>query len=263
MRLKGMVSLVTGAGRGIGKAIALAFAAEGAAVVVTARTSSQVEEVRDEICANGGEAMALSADLGKEEEITRMVGETIERFGRVDILVNNGGIIGPIVPVAGMKLDEWNETLLVNLTGTMICSREVARDMIRRKSGTIIMISSEGGRGGDGRAGRSSCSAYDCSKAGMIALTEAMAVELGPYGIRVNALSPGGVSGERLQKLITAHVRPSDISEEDVLKPVLKNFSLGRFAEESEVASVAVFLASSDASAITGQVIPINCGQHV
>jgi NAD(P)-dependent dehydrogenase (short-subunit alcohol dehydrogenase family) len=163
-----------------------------------------------------------------------------------------------------MKLDEWNETFMVNLTGAMLCSREVAKHMIgRHEGGAIIMISSEGGRGGDGRAGRSSRSAYDCSKAGMIALGEAMAVELGPYGIRVNVLSPGGVMGERLQKLVTAHAGAQGIPEEEVLKPVFKNFSLGRFAEEAEVASVAVFLASSDASAITGQVLPINCGQHV
>lgn len=263
MRLKGMAALVTGGGRGIGKAIALAFAAEGASVAVVARSSSQIEAVRDEIGARGGEAIALQADLASEEQIVRMVGETVRRFGRIDILVNNGGMIGPIAPVSEMALEEWNETLRVNLTGAMLCSREAAKQMMPQKSGAIIMIASEGGRGGDGRAGRSGRSAYDCSKAGMIALTEAMAVELGPFGIRVNALSPGGVSGERLQKLMASHRGASEISEEELLKPVLKNLSLGRFARESEVASVAVFLASSDASAITGQVLPINCGQHV
>jgi NAD(P)-dependent dehydrogenase (short-subunit alcohol dehydrogenase family) len=263
MRLKGMVSLVTGGGRGIGKAIALAFATEGASVVLAARSLSQIEAVRDEIRAKGGEAMAIPVDLASEEQIEGLFRETVGRFGRIDILVNNGGVIGPTAPVSEMALDEWTETLAVNLTGTMLCSREAARHMMIQKSGAIIMISSEGGRGGDGRAGRASRSAYDCSKAGMIALTEAMAIELGPYGIRVNALSPGGVYGERLRKLTAAHMAASGMSEEEMLKPVLKNFSLGRFVEESEVASVAVFLASSDASAITGQVLPINCGQHV
>ena len=263
MRLKGLVALVTGGGRGIGRAIALAFAAEGASVVVTARSLSEIEAVRDEIRARGGEALSLPADLGSEEQVVAMVREVTEKFGRIDVLVNNGGITGPISQVSAMTLEAWNETLRINLTGAMLCSREAAKHMMVRKSGTIIMVSSEGGRGGDGRAGRSSRSAYDCSKAGMIALTESLAVELGPHGVRVNALSPGGVYGERLQRLIAAHVGTSGTSEEEVLKPVLKNFSLGRFAEESEVAAVAVFLASRDASAITGQVLPVNCGQHV
>jgi NAD(P)-dependent dehydrogenase (short-subunit alcohol dehydrogenase family) len=262
MRLKGMVSLVTGGGRGIGKAVALAFADEGASVVVAARSLSQIEAVRDEILRKGGEAMAVVADLGSEKQIEEMFRQAVARFGRLDVLVNNGGVIGPITPVAGMSLDKWRETLEVNLTGTMLCSREAAKQMMVQKSGSIIMISSEGGRGGDGRAGRASRSAYDCSKAGMIALAEAMAIELGPYGVRVNAISPGGVYGERLQTLMASHVGASGMSEEEILKPVLKNFSLGRFARESEVASVAVFLASADSSGMTGQVLPVNCGQH-
>jgi NAD(P)-dependent dehydrogenase (short-subunit alcohol dehydrogenase family) len=263
MRLKGLVSLITGGGRGIGRAVALAFAEEGASVIVTARSLSQIDGVRDEIRARGGEALSIPADLASEEQIVAVIREIIEKFGRIDVLVNNGGITGPISQVSTMALDTWNETLRINLTGTMLCSREAAKHMMLQKSGTIIMVSSEGGRGGDGRAGRPSRSAYDCSKAGMIALTEALAVELGPYGIRVNALSPGGVRGDRLQRLIASHIGSTGASEEDVLKPVLKNFSLGRFAEESEVAAVAVFLASRDASAITGQVLPVNCGQHV
>jgi NAD(P)-dependent dehydrogenase (short-subunit alcohol dehydrogenase family) len=264
MRLKGKVALVTGGGRGIGKATALAFAAQGARVVVAARSLPQIEGVCDQIRSSGGEAMAVQGDLAIEGQIIRMVAQTIERYGQIDILVNNGGIIGPILPVAEMTIDEWTETLTVNLTGSMICSREVAKHMIGRgKGGAIIMISSEGGRGGDGRAGRSSRSAYDCSKAGMIALAEALAVELGVHGIRVNTLTPGGVTGERLQKLVAAHAASQGVLESEVLVPVFKNLSLGRFAEEAEVASVAVFLASSDASAITGQVLPINCGQHV
>jgi NAD(P)-dependent dehydrogenase (short-subunit alcohol dehydrogenase family) len=263
MRLKDKVVLITGAGRGIGKAVALACATEGAAVVVTARTLSQIEEVREEIQGKGGEALAIRTDLAIEEQIVAMVVETVKRFGRIDVLVNNGGIIGPFAPVTDMKLDEWNETLKVNLTGAMICSREVARHMMREKSGSIVMISSEGGRGGDGRGGRPLRSAYGCSKAGMIALAEAMAIELGPHGIRVNVVSPGGVMGERLQALSVAYSGTSREDQEEAQKAFLKNVSLGRFAEESEVASAVVFLASSDSSAMTGQVMVLSCGQHV
>jgi len=263
MRLKGKVSLITGAGRGIGKAIALAFAEEGAMVVAVARTLSQIEATTEEIRAAGKEALAIRADLGNEEEIVKMVEEAVQRFGRIDVLVNNGGIMGPFLPVTGMETDEWNETLRVNLTGSMICSREVARHMVQQACGSIIMISSEGGRGGDGRAGRPMRSAYGCAKAGMIALAEAMAIELGPYGIRVNVLSPGGVMGERLKALSVAHAGASPEAQEEALREVFKNISLGRFAEESEVASAAVFLASSESAAMTGQVLPLNCGQHV
>lgn len=263
MRLKDKVSLITGGGRGIGKAIALAFAAQGATVAVAARSLSQIEEVRDEIQRGGGTAMAIRADLSSEKQIVEMVNQTVGAFGRIDVLVNNGGIIGPIAPVTEMRLDEWNEALSVNLTGAMICSREAARHMAGRRSGSIIMIASEGGRGGDGRAGRPLRSAYNCSKAGMIALAEAMAIELGPHSIRVNAISPGGVMGERIKALSVAHAGASPEAQEEALRAVFKNISLGRFSEESEVASVAVFLASSDSSAITGQVLPVNCGQHV
>jgi NAD(P)-dependent dehydrogenase (short-subunit alcohol dehydrogenase family) len=263
MRLKGKVVLVTGGGKGIGKAVALASAAEGASVVVTARTLAQIEEVRNEIIKKGGTALAVPADLTIENQVVDLVAKAVTTFGRIDVLVNNGGIIGPIVPVTEMKLDEWNETLNVNLTGTMVCSREVGRQMMKQKSGSIIMISSEGGRGGDGRGGRAMRSAYGCSKAGMIALAEAMAIELGPHGIRVNVVSPGGVVGERLRTLSAAHGATSSEAHEEALKRAFKNISLGRFTEESEVASAVLFLASSESSAITGQVMVLNCGQHV
>jgi NAD(P)-dependent dehydrogenase (short-subunit alcohol dehydrogenase family) len=135
--------------------------------------------------------------------------------------------------------------------------------MIQRKSGTIINISSEGGRGGDGRAGRPLRSAYGCSKMGLIGLTEAMAIEVGEYGIRVNAISPGAVSGERVNIFLKRSAQAMGISIDELEAKIVTNYSLGRIAEESEVASVAVFLASNEASAMTGQVIAVNCGHHI
>src|SRR4030042_3583743 len=148
-----------------------------------------------------------------------------------------------------MKLEAWNETLAINLTGTMLCSREVLKHMIPKKRGTIINIGSEGGRGGDGRTGRPMRSAYGCSKMGIIGLTETMAVEVGEYGIRVNAISPGAVSGDRGDFHLKRSAKEMGISVVEMGAKSLPYSSLGRIAAELDVASVAVFLASSESSA--------------
>jgi NAD(P)-dependent dehydrogenase (short-subunit alcohol dehydrogenase family) len=264
MRLKDKVAIVTGGGKGIGREISLAFAAEGAAVVIVGRGLAQLEQTADEIRSRKGKVLLVPTDVAREKQVKQMVATTIEECGQIDILVNNSGITGPTATVVDMSLDAWNETLAVNLTGAMLCSREVLKHMIPRKSGTIIMMSSEGGRGCDGKSGFPKRSAYCCSKIGMIGLTETMSVEVGQYGIRVNAISPAGVLGERIHSIFRARAEAMGISEEELLKGVVTtNYSLGRMAEEAEVASVAVFLASSEASAITGQVLVANCGHHI
>ena len=264
MRLKDKVAIVTGGGRGIGREISLAFAAEGAAVVIVGRGLAQLEQTADEIRSRKGKVLLVPTDVAREKQVKQMVATTIEECGQIDILVNNSGITGPTATVVDMSLDAWNETLAVNLTGAMLCSREVLKHMIPRKSGTIIMMSSEGGRGCDGKSGFPKRSAYCCSKIGMIGLTETMSVEVGQYGIRVNAISPAGVLGERIHSIFRSRAEAMGISEEELLKGVVTtNYSLGRMAEEAEVASVAVFLASSEASAITGQVLVANCGHHI
>jgi NAD(P)-dependent dehydrogenase (short-subunit alcohol dehydrogenase family) len=264
MRLKDKVAIITGGGRGIGRAIAEAFAAEGASVAVAARNISSLEETVERIRATGGQALEIGTDVSKETDIKRMVAETLDAFGRIDVLVNNSGITGPTSTVADMKLDEWNETLAVNLTGAMLCSREVLAHMIPRKSGVVVNITSEGGRGCDGRAGFPRRAAYCCSKIGMIGLTETTAVEVGEYGIRVNAISPAGVKGERIMNIFRGRAQTLGISAEDLIDQVtVANYSLRRMAEEAEVASAALFLASEESSAITGQVIVVNCGHHI
>ena len=263
MRLKNKVAIVTGGGKGIGRTISLAFASEGAIVVMAARSLSPLEQTAEEIRSRNGKVLTLQADVSNEEQVQQMVAKTLGEYGQIDILVNNSGIIGPITSVVEMKLDAWNETLAINLTGTMLCSREVLRHMIPRKGGTIINIGSEGGRGGDGRAGRPLRSAYGCSKMGIIGLTETMAVEVGEYGIRVNAISPAAVSGERGNIHLKRRAQAIGVSPDDLKTRMVTNYSLGRIVEESEVASVAVFLASDEASALTGQVIAVNCGHHI
>ncbi len=263
MRLKDKVAIVTGGGKGIGKAIVLAFASEGAAVVICGRGLQQLTETEEEVRVRGGRALAVQTDVADEDHVARMVKRCVDEFGQIDVLVNNSGVTGPTSTVADMDLAAWNQTLATNLTGAMLCSREVLRHMIPRREGAVVNIGSEGGRGGDGRAGFIRRSAYCCSKMGIIGLTETMAVEVGEFGIRVNAVSPAGVRGDRIDGLFEARARALGISLDEMIGRVLVNYSLGRMADESEIASAVLFLASDEASAITGQVLAVNCGHHI
>jgi NAD(P)-dependent dehydrogenase (short-subunit alcohol dehydrogenase family) len=263
MRLKDKVAIITGGGKGIGRAIASAFASEGAGVVMAARTRSKLEEVAEEIRAQGGNAQAIQTDITDERQIERMVAETIQAYGRIDILVNNSGIAGPTAPVVDLDLDKWNEVLAIDLTGGMLCAKHVLKHMIPQKSGVIINIVSEGGRSGDGRSGYPMRSPYCCSKAGLIALTETLSVEVGEFNIRVNAISPAAVRGERIINVVKGRSKATGLPFEEVMGTLVENYSLKRPAEESEIAAAAVFLASDESSAITGQTLVTNCGQHI
>jgi NAD(P)-dependent dehydrogenase (short-subunit alcohol dehydrogenase family) len=263
MRLKDKVTIVTGGGKGIGKAIALAFAAEGARVVVAARTLPKLEETVEEIKRNGGDAKAIQTDVTDEKQIERMVAETVKTFGKIDILVNNSGIGGPTARVVDLNTDEWNEIIALDLTGSMLCCKHVLKYMIPQRSGNIINIAAEGGRAGDGRAGYPMRSPYCCAKMGVIGLTETLSIEVGEYNIRVNAISPAAVRGDRLISVVKGRAAATGVPFEDLMGKIVQNYSLGRMAEESEVAAVAVFLASDESSAITGQTIVSHCGQHV
>ncbi len=262
-RLKDRVAIITGGGRGIGKAIALAFAAEGAKVIVAARTLSKLEETVGEIKAKGGQAIAIQTDVTSEKQIEEMVAKTVKTFGRVDILVNNSGIGGPTKRVVDLNLDEWNEIISLDLTGSMLCCKHVLKYMIPQKSGSIISIAAEGGRAGDGRAGYPMRSPYCCAKMGIIGLTETLSIEVGEYNIRVNAISPAAVRGERIISVVKGRAAATGVPFEELMAKIVQNYSLGRMAEESEVAAVAVFLASNESSAITGQTIVSHCGQHI
>jgi NAD(P)-dependent dehydrogenase (short-subunit alcohol dehydrogenase family) len=263
MRLKDKVAVITGGGRGIGRAIALAFAAEGATVAIGGRTVGDLEKTCAEIRRKGGKAIFVQTDVAIEAEVARFIAETIKQLGKIDILVNNTGIAGPTVRVNEMDLDRWNETLATNLTGSMLCAREVLRYMIPQKSGAIINIVSEAGRAGDGRAGYPLRSAYCVAKMGQIGLTETLAVEVGEYNIRVNAVSPGPIQGERIFNVVRKRAEATGRSTEDIMKELAANNSLKRLATEEETAAVALFLASDEASGVTGQTVPVSCGQHI
>lgn len=262
MRLKDKVAVVTGGGRGIGKAISLAFASEGATIVVAATTLSKLEETVKAIEETGGRAKAIQTDITDETQVERMVNETVQAYGQIDILVNNSGIGGPTVNVVDLKLEDWSKVLAIDLTGSMLCSKYVLRHMIPRKRGNIINMGAEGGRAGDGRSGYPMRSPYCCAKMGVIGLTETLAREVGEHNIRVNAISPAAVKGERLIRVFKGRAEASGVPFEELWSQLTAPYSLGRVTEESDVAATAVFLASDESAAITGQVIVTNCGHH-
>ncbi len=234
-KLNEKVAIVTGASRGIGAGIALAFAREGARVTVTARTTADLETVARGIREVGSQALTVTADLALESDIQRIADETQKRFGHIDILVNNAGIIHPAINLVDFDPGLWRQVLDVNLTGAALLAKAVLPGMMERRSGRIINISSVGGRkGGKGR------SAYRVTKAGLISLTESLAAELKPFGIDVNCICPGGVD--------TPGYRGAFPEQ------------LGRaggttLMAADEIAQVALFLATDASSAITGAII--------
>jgi len=261
--LKGRVAIVTGGGRGIGRAISLALSREGAIVVLTGRTVSFLEKTCDEIKSKRGRAIFIQADVTDEHQVINMVAKTAKTFGRIDILVNNSGITGPTMKVMDMDLNKWNETIAVDLTGAMLCAREVLKYMVPQRKGVIINIVSEGGRSGDGRSGFPMRSAYCASKMGLIGFTETLSIEVGEHNIRVNGVSPGPVNGGHLFDAMRAKAAALGKPFEEIMASLAASCSLMRLPEEREVAEAVVFLASDVSSGITGQILPVSCGQHI
>ena len=258
MRLKDMAAIVTGGGKGIGKAISLAFASEGAMVVIAARDPESMEETAEEIRSSGGRADLIMTDVRYEDQVKKMVDHTLGKYGRIDTLVNNSGVTGPNQNLVDINLADWNDVMAVNLTGSMLCAREVLKSMIAARKGSIINIASEGGRSGFPMR-----SPYSVSKRGLIALTETLAIEVGEYGIRVNCISPGRVRGERVEDVARAKVEALGLTYGEVMASMTLDCSLKRFVEASEVAAAALFLASDEASAITGHTLVVSCGKHM
>ena len=233
-RLEGRTALITGASRGIGKAIALAFAAEGADVVATARNTNAVDSVIGQCRQMGRNGLAVTADLSVEKDIQRVADEALRKFGRLDIVVNNAAIIHPYTNLVDFAADLWRQVIEVNLIAPALLTKAVLPEMIKNKSGKIINISSIGGRkGGKGR------SAYRATKAGLISLTETVAAEVKQYGIDVNCICPGGVDTEGMREAFGMRGREEN---PNLMRP-------------EEIAALAVFLASEASSAITGAAI--------
>jgi NAD(P)-dependent dehydrogenase (short-subunit alcohol dehydrogenase family) len=258
MRVKNKVAIITGGGRGIGRAISLALASEGAKVVVAGRSAPFLDEAVRDIKNKGGQAKAVQTDVSDESQVRNMVAQTLLNWGQIDVLVNNAGITGPTSNLVDLNLGDWEQVLRVNLTGFMLCAREVLKHMIPRRNGNIINISSI-----SGMAGHPLRSPYAVSKWGIIGLTETLAIEVGQHDIRVNCISPGAVKGERMDNVWKAKAKALHITYEEVMNSVMSQYSLKRIAEASEVAAAVVFLASDESSGITGHTLVVNCGYHI
>ena len=245
--LENKVALVTGAGRGIGRAIAIALAKEGAEVVVNYNGSEErAKEVKQTIEENGGKASIYKCNVSDFEACEAMIKDSVKEHGRLDILVNNAGITKDGL-IMKMKEEDFDSVLNVNLKGTFNTIRHSARQMLRQKSGKIINISSVSGILGN--AGQAN---YAASKAGVIGLTKTMARELGSRGITVNAIAPGFVDTEM-----------TGVLSEEIRENACRQIILGRFGKPEDIANVAVFLASDKADYITGQVISVDGGMNV
>lgn len=241
-RLQDQVAVVTGASRGIGRAIALALAEEGAKVVVNyARSSQAADEVVEKIKAMGGDATALQADVAQAEQVDTLISTVVKQYGRIDVLVNNAGITRDTL-LLRMKPDDWQSVIDLNLTGVFLCTRAVSKLMLKQRSGRIINIASVSGQmGNPGQAN------YSAAKAGVIGFTKTIAKEMASRGVTVNAIAPGFIATDMTH----------DLKSDEILKFI----PLGRYGQPEEVAGAVRFLAADPAAAyITGQTLNVDGG---
>jgi 3-oxoacyl-[acyl-carrier protein] reductase len=243
MNLTDKVAIVTGAGRGIGRAIALKLAGAGAKVVVSDILEKEAEAVAGEIKAKGGQGLAVVADVSSSADATRMVEETLKAYSRIDILVNNAGIARDQLLVR-MSEEDWDKVLDVDLKSVFLCTKAVLRYMLKNRWGRIISLSSIAGLvGNPGQAN------YSSAKAGVIGFTRTVASEVGSHGITVNAIAPGFIETEMTKKI-----------KEEQQREIKKHIPLDRFGTPQDVAEAVAFLASEEAGYITGQVLSVNGG---
>lgn len=243
-KLEGKVAVVTGASRGIGRAIALKLAEEGAKVIVNySGSQAKAEEVVAMIQENGGEAIAVQASVSQTEEVTALMDAAVKTYGSLDILVNNAGITRDNL-IMRMKEDEWDDVLNTNLKGVFLCTKAVTRQMMKQRAGRIINISSIVGVAGN--AGQAN---YVAAKAGVIGLTKTTAKELASRNILVNAIAPGFIKTEMTEQL-----------PEDIKQGMLTQIPLAKLGQPEDIAKAVAFLASEDANYMTGQTLHIDGG---
>lgn len=243
--LRDKVALVTGAGKGLGKSMALALSESGAHVVVVSRTLPDIEATAKEIQENGGKSLPIAVDVTKEEGVVRMVETILREFKTIDILVNNvGTFIGG--PLLESSIEDWHKMLEINLTSTYLCSKVVGKHMVERQNGKIINISSALGIFGARESG-----AYCASKGGVIQLTKALAIEWAKYNINVNSIAPYSLETEKTSTML---------EDEKVKKALISKIPLSRIGQPSDVSGTVVFLASKASDYITGQVIFVDGG---
>lgn len=258
MKLDGQVAIVVGSARGIGAAIARTFSQEGASIVLVdmEKMKTQLDEVAREITQKGGKAIAIVADCTDDTQVNKMVDETIQRWGKINILINSAGLRGPLVPVQDITEQEWDAVLAVNLKAAFLCCKAVLKHMIKQKSGSIVSISGTAGK--EGMALRGSLCA---AKWGLLGLSQTIAKEAGPFGIRANVICPGGVDEADLRTMYAERAKSLGMAFSELEKSVLEQTPLRKYASHDEIAKAALFLASSDSSHTTGEALNVSGGR--
>jgi NAD(P)-dependent dehydrogenase (short-subunit alcohol dehydrogenase family) len=254
--LDGRVAIITGASKGIGRTMSQVFAREGAHVVCAARTQGLVEETAALVRTAGAEAIAVVGDASKEADAAAIVEAGVKAFGRVDSLVNNAGDGGPTKPVQEYTADDWFYTVNSCLTSAYLCSRFAVPAMIAAGRGAIVNIASMAGRRGLAyRVG------YCAAKAGQIGMTYGLAVELGRHNITVNAIAPGAVEGDRINRVIIGQAEVRGVDFERMRQTFVDRSPLRRMSTAEDISNLAVFLCSDLARNISGQCIPVTAGE--
>ncbi len=249
------VTLITGASQGIGRDLALGFADAGDSLVLAARNASNLEETATAAAALGAETHVVPTDITDPSQVEAMGRAAIEKFGRVDVLVNNSGIGGPSGPLWELDLEGWREAFAVNVEGVFLVTKEILPGMIERRSGSVIIIGSiTGKRPLWGRT------PYASTKAALIGLTRTLALEAGEHAVRVNLISPGFVAGPRLDWVIKAQADGRGTSEAAIRSEMEAESPLKRLTQPEDIARAALFLASDGAAAITGADLNVNSG---
>ena len=254
--LTGRVAIITGASKGIGRVMALTFAREGAKVACAARSAALVEETAAAIRRGGGDAVAIVADLAKDDDARRLVETTVATLGHLDCLVNNAGDGGPTTPVQDYALEDWFYTINSCLTSSYLCTRFAVPAMMEAGRGAIVNIASMAGR-----RGLPFRAAYCAAKAGQMGMTYGLALELGKHNITVNAIAPGAVAGDRIDRAIAGQAEVRGVPLEQVRKSFENRAPLRRMTTADDIASAAVFLCSDGARNISGQCLPITGGE--
>ncbi len=254
--LESRVAIITGASKGIGRALSLRFGREGARVVCVARSAELVKETATQVQKAGGQAIAVVADAAVEDDVRRLVAEGLRAYGKLDTLVNNAGDGGPTKPVQDYLMEDWRYTIDSCLTSSYLCTRFVVPEMIKAGGGAIVNISS-----GAGRRGLPYRIGYCSAKAGQVGMTYGMALELAPHNIRVNCVAPGAVEGDRIDQVIAGQARVRGISVEDMRKAMIERSPLKRMVTADDIVDATVFFCSDMTRSISGQVLAVNAGE--
>lgn len=259
MKLKDQVAIVTGAAKGMGRAISLRLAGEGAHLVLAAREAPPLEAVAADARALGRRALAVPTDVRDEAAVRALVESAVDALGRIDILVNCAGTTGPIeAPVHELKVEDWDEVLAVNLRGTFLPTKHVVPVMLRQKRGKIVNIA-----GTSGLRGYKLRAAYSSSKWAVRGFTRTVALEVGPHGITVNCVAPGIVAGDRMDRLCREKARKRGWTPEQVHAEYVQEMALRRVTTADDVANAVLFLCTDDSRNMTGQCLTVDGGWDV